>query len=221
MKKILVEEKYILEYIKDMINDLKIKTLTVDNAKYHHNTNYSDAPSICRTGILTMQDLKNRGIKNYTDEFLNSMDDTNSHVNGIDSVSLAVMGLQDLYKDELEYNPYSPNQVDFLVSSDVKAGRSSVNYGNEFLASKSISIDKLRSVDIRILKLIESSEKKVSINKYALQNIIEKYNYLKDIAIAMRYSNLDIPLREMSHDSLMIDIDKLATVPKLLIKNKK
>lgn len=48
------------------------------------------------------------------------MSDTESHVNGKNSVSLSVIGLKDLYPNEVEYNPFSPNLVDFLITSDIK-----------------------------------------------------------------------------------------------------
>lgn len=219
MNTILLEEKYILEYIKDIIHDIKVGSFIVNNAKYHHNTDYRDASSICSHGILTMMDLKKLGIKNYTDEFLQKMDDIESHINGNDAVSLSVVGLQDLYPNEDEYNPFTPSQVDFLVSSEIKTGRSSMHYGNEFLSYKSIGVDKLRSVDIRLLKLIEMIENGYSSNNFTIQSAIEKYNYLKNIALTMKHSQLDIPLRELSYqDNSSIDVDKLSSTPKLVLK---
>lgn len=219
MKTILLEEKYILEYVKDILHDIKIGASVINNAKYHHNTDYCAASSICRHGILTMMDLKKFGIKNYSDEFLQKMDDIESHINGNDAVSLSVVGLQDLYPNEDEYNPFTPSQVDFLVSSKIQTGRSTIHYGNEFLSYKSIGTDKLKSVDIRLLKLIEMIENGYSSNNFTIQSVIEKYNYLKNIALAMKYSQLDIPLREMSHqDNSSIDVDKLSSTPKLVLK---
>lgn len=219
MNTILLEERYILEYIKDILHDIKIGSSIVNNAKYHHNTDYRDASSICQYGILTMIDLKKLGIKNYTEEFLQKMDDIESHINGNGAVSLSVVGLQDLYPNEDEYNPFSPSQVDFLVSSEIQTGRTSIHYGNEFLSYKSIGIDKLRSVDIRLLKLIELIEKRASSNNYSIQSVIEKYNYLKNIALTIKHSQLDIPLREMSYqDNSSMDVDKLFSTPKLVLK---
>lgn len=219
MNTILLEKKYILEYVKDILHDIKIGASIINNAKYHHNTDYRDASSICRHGILTMMDLKKLGIKNYSDEFLQKMDDIESHINGNDAVSLAVVRLQDLYPNEDEYNPFSPSQVDFLVSSEIQTGRSSIHYGNEFLSYKSIGTDKLRSVDIRLLKLIEMIEKGYSSNNFTIQSVIEKYNYLKNIALTMKHSQLDIPLREMSYqDNSSMDVDKLSSTPRLVLK---
>ena len=219
MNTILLEERYILEYIKDILNDIKIKSYIVNNAKYHHNADYRDASSICQYGILSLVDLKKLGIKNYTDEFLKKMDDIESHINGSNAISLSVVGLQDLYPNEDEYDPFVPNQVDFLVSSEIKTGRSSINYGNEFLSYNSIGVDKLRSVDIRLLKLIELVEKGYASNNYSIESVIRKYNYLKNIALTMKHFQLDIPLREMSYqDNSSMDLDKLSSLPKLMLK---
>lgn len=220
MKTILLEEKYILEYIKSVLHDVKMGTFNVYNAKYHHNTSYRDASSVCQYGILTMMDLKKLGIKNYTDELLQKMGDIESHINGNDAVSLSVVGLQDLYPNEYEYDPFNPSQVDFLVSSEIQAGRLSIHYGNEFLSYKSIGVDKLKSVDIRLLELIELVEQGYSSSNFSIQSAIQKYNYLKNIALTMKHSQLDIPLREMSYqDNSLMDVDKLSSNPKLILKN--
>lgn len=219
MDNIVLKEKYVFEYIKDILNDIKIGSSFVNNAKYHHTADYGDASSICRHGILTMIDLKKLGIKNYTDEFLQKMDDIESHINGKDAVSLAITGLQDLHPNEVEFNPFIPSRVDFLVSSDIQAGRCSKHYGNEFLSYKSINTDKLRSVDVRLLKLIELIEQGRSSRDFSIQSVIEKYNYLREIALAIKASSLDIPLREMSKQNIFsIDVDKLSSAPKLVLK---
>ena len=219
MTTILLEKKYVLEYLKDILNDVKKTSFVVNHAKYHHNTSYRDASSICQYGILSLVDLDKLGLKNYTTEFLQKMDDIESHVNGSTAVSLSVVGLQDLYPNEDEYDPFIPSKVDFLISSDIKVGRSAIHYGNEFLSYESIGIDKLRSVDIRLLKLIELVEKGFSSNYYSIESVIEKYNYLKNIALTMKQFQLDIPLREMSYqDNSLMDVDKLSSTPKLLLK---
>ena len=57
-------------------------------------------------------------------------------------------------------------------------------------------------------------------NYYSVQNLIDKYNNLKKIALAVKQVKLDIPIREMSNgDNFAIDIDKLSKVPKLILKN--
>lgn len=217
METILLEEENVLEYIYDSICKVKNDGEEVKNAKYHHNTAYKDAVSICKYGILTLIDMNLKGIREDTKEFLKIMGDIDSHVNGNNCVSLSVVGLTDIYPNEDEYNPFSPNLVDFLVSSDIQASRSSTHYGNEFLSFGSIMRDKIKSVDIRLLNLLCQS--KSYMNDSSTQAIIKKYNYLREIALELKRQQLELPLREMSESNIFeINIDKLADQPKLLLK---
>lgn len=155
MNEIVIDEEFVLEYIREMIHDASLELAPIKQARYHHNTGYCNAPSSCKYGILTANDLKQLKIRDFTEEDMKKLADTDLHINGVDSVSLSVVGLQDLYPNEYEYNPFLPYKVDFLVSSDIQAYRSSIHYGNEFLAFRGIKTEKLRSVDIRLLELIK------------------------------------------------------------------
>ena len=201
----------------DNLNGHKTVARDVLNAKYHHNSRYEDASSICEHGILTLNDLNDRKVRTFDETYLKRMSDIDSHVNGTDAISLAVVGLDDLYLDECEYDPFFPTRVDFLVSSDVVAGRSACNYGNEFLSYKSISNDKLKSLDIRLLQLIDMYERG-EIRNLSIQDLVKRYNSLKEIALAIKLAKLDLPLREMSNNPVEFDLDKLITAPKLVIK---
>lgn len=173
--------------------------------------------SICKYGILTLINLNSKGIRKDTKEFLKIMGDIDSHVNGNNCVSLSVVGLTDIYPNEDEYNPFSPNLVDFLVSSDIQASRSSTHYGNEFLSFGSIMRDKIKSVDIRLLNLL--CQDKSYMNDSSTQAIIKKYNHLREIALELKRQQLGLPLREMSESNIFeINIEKLADQPKLLLK---
>ena len=216
MGNIIIDKKLALEYIRDTLRASKNKLEFVKHAKYHHNTRYRNAASVCRNGILTMLDLHKYKIISFSPEMLRNFDDDDFHVNGIDAVSLSIAGLDDLYGDEEEYNPFDSSRVDFLVSSEVMASRNSTNYGNEFLSMGSISIDKIRSVDIRLIELMN----KMGDNSYSTtESMVNKYNALRDIACTIKEYNLDIPLREMSYgEEYSIDIDTLARKPRLKIK---
>ena len=217
MKSIILEEKNVLEYIYDSICSLRTYGGDVTDAKYHHTTSYKDAISICKYGILTLDDMNAYGIRKDSKEFLKIMCDTDSHVNGSDSVSLAIVGLNDIYPNEEEYNPFLPNLVDFLVSSDIKASRFSINYGNEFLSCGSIMRDKIRSIDIRFLKLL--CHDKLNICDSSIQTILKKYNYLRKLALEIKYQKLELPLREMSENDIFeLDKEKLLNQPRILIK---
>lgn len=215
MDKISIERKYILEYIRDTLAGVKIKSINITDAKFHHCTKYQDAASILKYGILSMEDIKKLGLKDYSQEIMEIMKDTESHINGIDAISLAVVGLDDLYPNEDEFNPYSPENVDFLIDSQVQASRSTIHYGNEFLSKESITLDKIKSADIRILEYLNKIN---SYANYTLESALKKYNCLKDIAITIKKSQKDISLREMSNSNITMDIDKLSSLPTLTLK---
>lgn len=212
-----LEEKYIIEYILDTINSIRMKTENIKEY-YHHNSEYKDAPSICLHGILSLKELNKNGITNYSEELLQKMDDIESHVNGNDSISLSRVGLNDLYEKELEYNPYSPNLVDFIISSDIKARRTTTHYGNEYLCEEKINTEKLLAIDIRLLKLIEQAKNNKSLSEAFIKKVVDKFNYLKEISIAMKRANLHIPLRERSYQNISLDTEILSNVEKLKIK---
>ena len=211
-----IRELDVLKCVKENLNILKTNSVNINRGKYHHNTQYDQASSVCRYGILTLADLNKQGLRNDTASFLEIMDDSDSHANGKNSVSLSVVGLTDLYIGEPEYNPFSPYLVDFIISSDVKARRFSGNYGNEFLSFGSISNKDLRAIDIRLLKLIKLKEQGLEIPS---SEILKKYNALIGIALEMKKQELDIPLREMSDtDGFVLDKEKLSLMRKLVIK---
>lgn len=215
MSKIVVEHENILDYVKYVFSNLKNDFQDIENAKYHHNSKYENAVSICRYGILTVDDLKK--IKDYSPEELLKLQDTESHVNGSDAVSLSVIGLDDLYKNELEYYPFSPDVVDFLITSEIDVSRSTHHYGNKYLVYSSITSDKIKSIDIRFLELIKSLGYHAHYDE--ISKVIQKYNYLRELAIAINELQLNIPIREMSSDNCFsLDIEKLAKTPQLIIK---
>lgn len=216
MEKIRLEEKYIYEYIKDILNESKVKPENVSDSLYHHNRSFKRTPIVIRHGILSLKDLNDLGIEKMTDKQLELYSDETSHINGIENISLALTGLTDLYRDEDEYDPYSPYKPDILIDRSVVARRSTYNYGNEFLASSPITNDKFRSIDIRLFNLISEYEKKNNID--GPKDLIEKYNYLREIAQAIIEAKLSLPLREMSNENLTLDIEKIKNMPILELK---
>lgn len=208
-----IEEKHSLEYIKELIRSFKIKNIEVNNAKFHHNRSYKSALAILKHGILPVRESNRLGITNYTDEQLRLLADTESHVNGIDSISLSIAGLTDLYKKESEYDPFTHRSVDFLISSDIKACRTTTHYGNEYLHEGIIAPDKIKSVDIRLFKAIDLAK-----TPEKIKTIIENYNRLRDIALALKNESLNIPFREMTYENLTMDIEKVIEAPKIILK---
>ena len=205
------------KYIQEHIHSIKVNKKLIDNANNHHVTAYKNAPSIMKYGLLTLRDLNDYKIINLSDEQLVLYDDITSHANGIDAVSVSVPGLTDLYADEDEFSHEVPEDVDIVISNDLKKMRYAQNYGNEFLSRGSISRDLIKAADIRLINLIKISERYQ--DKDLMKKIAENYNYLKDIAQTIRKEDVDIPIREMSDNgSYQLDIDKLAEMPKINIK---
>ena len=211
-----LERKEVVNFIKEVLYKSKLEFKNIDNAKFHHNAMYEDGASICQYGILTISDLNKLGLKKYSDEDIKILGDIESHINGYDKVSLSIIGLTDLYKNEFEYNPCKADYLDLLISSEIVAGRHSFHYGNEFLHLGSIGNDKIKSIDIRLLDLINIIENS---NGYSTDELIKKYNYLKDIIITLKKLKLNIPIREMSLDNnFLIDKNILMNYPKLMLK---
>ena len=221
MEKVYIEEKYIPEYVGDMLSGLKCGTEQVSNtnAKFHHNTDYEQVPSVIKYGILSLQKLNKLGLKNYSEKLLKLMSNIDSHVNGDTGISLSVTGLEDLYLDEDEFNPTDMYVTDILVSSEVKAARISINYGNEYVAQDRIAPDMFRAVDIRLLNYLKAIiEKGSRVGFQNIEGLVMRYNYLRSMAIALQENKLQVPFREMSEGIDDLDIDKVAKVPTLVIK---
>lgn len=216
MNEKIIREKYVLEYIKDILSTYSYSLKNVDDAKYHHNAPYKDAPLIIKHGILSMEEINKLGIRLYSEEDLDLMNDTESHVNGKDGVSLSVVGLADLYKDEEEYNPFMPNVVDFLIDNNIRAFRNTIHYGNEFVSESKITSDKIKSVDIRLVKYIDSLPKKDNID---IIDVVNKYNNLILMSKEIVSGNKDTQIREMSESfNKTIDTLKISEEARLILK---
>ena len=222
MEKILLDERHVLDYVEDNIIRCLSERVEVYDDKFHHNTKYKDALSIIKNGILSPSELSKLGIDVYSDEVLSVMGDIESHANGSESISLAVVGLTDLMPDEFEYNPFSEKLVDFLIASDITARRVTTNYGNEYITDDSICTDKFKAIDIRLLSFVNSirEERNVEAFSSSINELIENYNKLRDMARLLKDMKLSIPLREMSfYDNTALDIDKMYDMPKVKVKS--
>lgn len=218
MKKVILNEKDVIDYVVECLNVLKNGYCFMSDNLYHHNSSYDNAKSICENGILTVESLYSRKIGKYSDKSIDSLKKDDFHVNGIDSVSLSLIGLDDLYPDEFEYDPLNSYLVDFLISEDLNTNRSTINYGNEFLFYGDISIDKIHSLDIRLLKYIKQRSQKIGLSNSLVNDIIDKYNNLIDISLIIKKMNLNVSLREMSfEDNSLIDLDKLSSSKKIVL----
>lgn len=222
MKKLEVDITTGYKIIKE--NIYNCQTINIDvNSRYHHNCDYKDTTDLINNGILSYSDKQLlKGII-LTDKEKKRLND-DYHVNGSNLVSLSSLDINydDLYRDELIYDPYSSSQVDILVSGDVKAYRNSTNYANEFLSASKLNPSYFESIDVRLLKNLNDKTVLYIDNsyEYRLTKIIEYYNYLRDISLALINNNLNIPLREMSEENVTLDINKVKDLPKIYLKQK-
>lgn len=218
MKNIYIKETDAIDYVTDYLNKAKCECSDIQGAKYHHNTKYHYTSSIIENGILHLRELKNIGIKDYSEEFLTIMDDSLSHINGADGISLSIPNLPDLSRNEEEYDPFSSCKVDILIDGSIKAFRNSTNYGNEFICFDIIEPVNFKTIDIRLLKYISEVLKNGRLNRNEIEIIIKKFNSLINISKSINNQNLNIPIREMSFDEFEIDKNKLINGPKLILK---
>lgn len=231
-KKDIVEEKYLYEYIREMLYSAVISESNLNpNSYYHHNTNYKSLLEILKYGILSKRNyaklIKKRDLTEK-EEYLYSDE---SYVNGADYISLSKMGLSDLYRDEEEYDAYTPHTTDLLIDPNIKADRRTTNYGNEFLALDGIiPISSIKSIDLRLIKyayLVSKNNrdyilKNIRNTNYAylaldknILDVLEYYNSIIDTCNFMLDNNINIKIREVS------DNKKIILDPTLIRKNKK
>lgn len=210
----------VVNYVKNTLDNSKTNFDEVTDAKYHHNTKYCDASSVIRLGILTMSELNKLKLRHDSPESLKVMNDTLSQVNGLDGVSLAVTGLDDLYPDEDEFDPFLSDAVDFRIADTLspRPGRDSTKYGNEFVYRGIIKPEEFRAIDIRILEYIEQLENNVSnMGSRSIEELKNNYNNLLDMLKVLKDANLDVPVRE-TFGGFSIDKEKMSECPRIVIK---
>lgn len=202
----------IINYAYYILNISKTKRIDFDSLTYHHNTDYQAGILVVAHGILSLSSLNKIGLASFSDDELKRLSDIESHVNGIDNVSLSVVGLQDLYEGEDEYNPFSVDKLDIIVDQSIKAFRSSIHYGNEFLSRGDIHPKYIKSIDVRIEEYLKKIENSESMDE--IFSLVEKINSLLDIATTIKNSN--ILLREVSFDqNEQLDARKLSRLPRI------
>lgn len=219
MKRVAIKKTEVLDFVEETITDTFLAFSDVKDYRFHHNAKYEDAVSILENGILSATEQKKLGI--ISEGILGLYDDTESHINGTESISLAVLGLTDLNPNELEYDPFSTKYIDFLISNGLTVRRASKNYGNEFLTDHSISSDKIRAIDIRIISYIASIkvERDKRLRNVSINQLLINYHRLKEIAMVLKQRRMDIPIREMSlEEGKTLDVLKVAEMPVLKIK---
>ena len=212
-------ESYVITHICDNLNEIMERTDDISDARYHHNASYKDSILICKHGILSLRELNERGIRHDSKETLKKLSDIESHPNGIDSISLSIDDPNG--RSELQtYDYRRPDSVDFRVSSQVPAYRSSFNYDNELICREFIDLSKIKAIDVRMRKLCDiiSTAKNLESRGLSERMVIDNYNYLIDLAKVLVRKKLNIPLRELSDEEngiYSINIQRLSEKTKL------
>lgn len=206
----------IYSLVKEAIYGCKEPFTLVEDDRFHHNINYSSVPSIIKYGILSyrkkMKIIENRKL-NQKENFVYNDE---SHVNGVDSISLSTLNLdKNLISDsEWLYDHKSHTQADIVISSDVKAVRNRTNYANEFLVNDMIDTSNFKAIDFRLL-----SKNYITMNNQTnREKFIDNYNCLRKIAISLKENNLNIPIRERSLEDFNLNVDALENLPELRVK---
>lgn len=209
-----LETKFIKEYIEDTLSSNLYRGSEIKKARYHHNSHYDRVPSILKNSILSIRKLQELKLIQLTEKQMEILDDSTSHINGIDGISLSVVGLDDLSKNEEEYNPFHSHYVDFIISNEVCARRCTRHYGNEYIAQEPIELSHIKAIDFRLLQFMQ--EQYVNISDFLYEDFIAKYNTIIKVAKRIKSKNLDIMIREMSHSSRNLDIEKVSKLPYLV-----
>lgn len=215
------EMNKVYEIIKGNLLSCKTISKTVEDTKFHHQISMKKVPNVLKHGLLSKRRLANLEKRELTTaEFFRFSDEY--HVNGIDDISLSSMDIDfsTMHKNEFYWDPFDTIEADIIISKDVKAYRNTVNYFNEFLVSDEIHTDKFNAIDVRVLKIYTHDFHNEFKNnqKNRTLKMLEYYNDLKNIAIALKQNNLDIPLREVSDEVINLDIEKVIKLPNMKVK---
>lgn len=205
------------EFLKDVLLSCEIKSVIVNNASFHHNTSFSEAPGIIRHGILTARQRATLMGYNLTEhQIINYYDDDN-YVSGLDCVSLSTPNFDyhELYKKPFIYDNRSCTRVDVVIDNSVKAYRNNNNCVNEYLVDGGIPPSLFRAIDIRILNCFNDSafSNPNITEEEKMKQILSYYDSLKEIAKAVIESELNVPLREMSSKNITLDPHKVIKLP--------
>lgn len=213
LERIKLEDSY--KIVRENIFSCRTQNIKIENFMYYHNTDYDLMEDVLKYGLLSkVEKSKITGIELTEHDLFMATDE--HYVNGKDNISLS-KDINDAYYNEDIYDHKQPSQLDILISNEVKAHRSTYNYANEYLASNSIPVSFFRSIDSRLLSILECKTNYES-KEERLTKIIKYYNYLLEIAKTMINENVTIPLREVSEEEVTLDKTKVIELPHIVLK---
>ena len=216
-KEILLNKNDISKYVIDTLESLKCGHFYVSEDCFHHNTPYKLVPSILINGLHSIQRQNELGISNYSKKDLELLADVDSHINGINGISLSKINLTDLRRQDFTYDPKEDKSVDIIIDDSINVRRSTRHYGNEFISESSIMPNKFNALDIRLMALVTNTQSIDHLKE--LERIIIAINSLKGIAKTLEEQKLTIPIREMSlEDNSLLDTTKIMDLPIIRVK---
>lgn len=211
LRQLEISEKDVNKALMEILYSCREPYINIESSKYHHNTTYEKVPVLIENGILSFKLLKELNKEEITEREMYLRSDP-CYVNGIDhiSVSKSLFLYGDDYKNDELYDHTLPGRIDIVLSDKIPAYGIGINYANEFLVKDKIDIDMFNSIDIRLLSYLLISDDS--------NDLISKYNNLRNLAILLKKKNIDIPIREMSDDLFSINKEKLSSAPILVLK---
>ena len=216
--------------VKDAIYSCIIPQTKLDDTKFHHQLDIEKVPSAIEHGILSYKLYKKNVDKKELTEKEKYIFSDDSHVNGLDCISLSTMeiDLDKMYENEMLWGTYSTISPDIIVSKKVNPFHVTSNYYNEFLVSDMIPVEMFNSIDVRLLRIINYNFflKEQNLKENRVKILLKYYEGVRNIALEMKKQGLDIPLREVSSikgvgeddKALTLDKDMVINLPKLILK---
>ena len=218
------------DVVKENIYSCVVEPIKIEDTKFHHQINIKRVPDAIEYGLLSkkkyVEKVENRKL---TEKEIFIFND-DCHVNGLDHISISTMDLDlhQMSKKEELWGTYNTTDPDIIVSKDVKSRKVTVNYFNEFLVEDEIPTDMFNCIDVRILRIIDhtSLSLKCATREDRINYLLEYYEGIRKIALALKEKNLNIPLREVSEinklgeddKALTLDINKVIEMPRLILK---
>lgn len=223
-----VENAY--DVVKENIYSCVVTPRIVEDTKFHHEIDIKQLPNAINYGLLSKRNyvniVENRQL---TEEEIFIFSDE-CHVNGLDHVSISTMEMDfnKMYRNEDIWLTYSTVYPTIVVSKNVKAHMSTQNYFNEFIVENQIPVEMFNAIDVKILGIMShgSLRYKCETKEDRIRFMLEYYEHLRDVALALKTKKLDIPIREVSDitdigqddKALTLDTEKIIELPKLLLK---
>jgi len=216
-----IEKDKAYELVRENIYSCITSPVNLDNFKFIHALPMERTTSAIKNGLLSHRKLaKLQGRELTQQDYINYAGA--GHPNGVSYVSVFTrkVDFSQMYPGEILFDPFDTIEVEISLSNELKAYRDAENYYNEFLVPDEIPNKLFTGIDSKILRIknYDFHNKEANKPENRLKKLISHYNFLREIAIALRDANLDIPLREISEEVVTLDKQKVIELPKIIVK---